>query len=202
MDDVDAALAAIRLSPADRGRVELIARRPAAGEREVLAEAVLDLNEGLVGDNWSVRPSSSTPDGSPHPQCQITLMSCRAAALFAGPRERWALAGDQLYVDLDLSLDNLPAGTGLRLGTAVLEISEKPHTGCRKFTERFGVDAFRLISSDVGRALRLRGVNARVVAPGTVSVGCEVAKILTAVASERGPRSRPHRPCSPRTAAG
>ena len=169
-------LTEVRAAPADCGRVELIARRPAEGEREVVSEAVLDPVEGLVGDNWLTRGSRATADGSAHPDAQLTVMSARAAALIAGPRDRWPLAGDQLYVDLDLSGANLPPGTRLAAGDAVIEITPLPHTGCGKFVRRFGVDAMRLVNSEVGRELNLRGVNARIVSGGPVRVGDELRK--------------------------
>jgi len=167
----------IRRSPADEGRVELIVRRPAVDQREVLAMATLDLAEGVVGDTWRARGSTRTPDGSADAQAQLTLMNARAAALVAGQPDRWQLAGDQLYVDLDLSENNLPARTRLELGTAVIEITSKPHLGCRKFSDRFGKDALLLVNSPTGQALRLRGANARVVVPGTVRVGDMIRKL-------------------------
>ena len=166
----------VRRSPPDHGRVDLIVRRPAENAREVLAEARLDRAQGLVGDTWRARPSGLTPDRSPHPDLQLTLMNCRVAALVAGGEERRPLAGDQLYVDLDLSEANLPPGTRLALGSAVIEISDKPHRGCAKFAARFGQEALRFVNSPVGRELRLRGVNARVVVSGTVRVGDAVRK--------------------------
>ena len=176
MDDVDAGLDRVRHAPADRGPVELIVRRPAVGEREILAAADVDLVSGLAGDTWSERPSRATPDGSPDQRCQITIMGARAAALLCGPRDQWPLAGDQLFVDLDISTTNLPPGTLLDVGTAVLEVSAHPHTGCAKFQDRFGTDALRLVNSPAGRELRLRGLNARVVVAGSVAAGDEVRK--------------------------
>jgi MOSC domain-containing protein YiiM len=167
----------IREAPADGGTVELIARRPAVDEREVLNEARLDTHDGLVGDTWHVRGSSRTPDGGPNPEAQITLMNARAAAAIAGDRERWALAGDQLYVDLDLSITNLPPGSRVQIGSAVIEFSEIPHTGCAKFSSRFGVDALKFVNSPVGRELRLRGANCRVVVAGTVHAGDTIRKL-------------------------
>jgi hypothetical protein len=167
----------VRAAPADSGVLELIARRPVPGERETIDAGDLSTEEGLVGDGWRARGSSHTPDGSAELPRQITLMSSRAADLFAGDRSRWSLAGDQLYVDLDISEDNLPAGSQVRIGSAVVEISIEPHTGCQKFTERFGLDAMRLVNSEEGRRLRLRGVNARVVEPGIVRVGDTVSKV-------------------------
>jgi hypothetical protein len=166
----------VRSAPKDAGTIELIARRPAENEREVLDEAELDPAAGLIGDCWRVKGSKSTPDGTAHPHMQLTLMNARAAALVAGPRERWPLAGDQLYVDLDLSKANLPPGTRLELGSAVIEITDIPHTGCGKFSQRFGVDAMKFVNSVEGRKLNLRGVNARIVNGGTVRTGDAVRK--------------------------
>jgi hypothetical protein len=175
--ELEAGLDVIRAAPADHGRVELIVRRPAVDEREELAVAELDCAHGLVGDTWRVRPSSSTPDGSAHPEKQITVMNARVVSLLASDPDRRALAGDQLYVDLDLGVVNLPAGTRLRVGTAVIEVTAPQHRGCAKFAARFGDDALRFVNSVEGQALRLRGLNARVVTGGTVRRGDGVAKI-------------------------
>lgn len=170
--ELEAGLPEILAAPRGEGTVELIVRRPAMDEREVLAEAELDVVEGLVGDMWKVRGSRRTPDGSSHPDMQLTLMSARVADLVAaGERERWQLAGDQLYVDLDLSVEHLPPGTRLAVGSAVVEITAEPHTGCAKFAARFGGDAHRFVNTRAHRHLRLRGVNARVVESGTVAMG-------------------------------
>ena len=177
LTSLEASLDHIREAPADGGTVELIARRPAEDEREVLTEAVLDLHDGLVGDTWRARGSSRTPDGGPNREAQLTLMNARAAAAIAGERERWPLAGDQLYVDLDLSLANLPPGSRVQIGSAVIEFSEAPHTGCAKFSARFGVDALRFVNSPIGRELRLRGANCRVVVAGTVRPGDSIRKL-------------------------
>jgi MOSC domain-containing protein YiiM len=167
----------IREAPADGGTVELIARRPAEDERELLTEARLDTHEGLVGDTWLVRGSRHTADGGPNPESQITLMNARAAAAIAGERQHWALAGDQIYVDLDLSQTNLPPGSRIQIGSAVIEFSETPHTGCAKFSARFGNDALRFVNSPVGRELRLRGANCRVVMAGVVRPGDAIRKL-------------------------
>jgi MOSC domain-containing protein YiiM len=177
--DFEGYLDRIREDSTDGGRLELIVRRPTVDEREVLAEATLDEAVGLVGDGWAARGSRSTPDGSADPDAQLTVMSTRVLEAIEPDRERWPLAGDQLYVDFDLSLETLPAGSRLAIGTAVIEVSETPHTGCAKFSARFGSDALRWINSPVGRAHRMRGLNARIVAAGTVRTGDAVRRVRT-----------------------
>jgi len=174
---LEAGLAQVMESPADEGTVELVVRRPAEGEREVLAEGLLDVEQGLVGDDWLSRGMRRSDDGSAPPGTQLTLMNARVIALIAGSRERWALAGDQLYVDLDLSPENLPPGTRLSVGGAVIETTTYPHTGCAKFSERFGPAAIRLVNSPSGRARRLRGMYARVVQNGSVRAGDAIRKL-------------------------
>ena len=177
-EELEAGLPVILAAPRGEGTVELIVRRPVMDEREMLAEAELDVEVGLVGDMWKVRPSKRTPDGSAHPVMQLTLMSARVADLVAGgDRDRWQLAGDQLYVDLDLSQEHLPAGTRLAVGSAVVEITAEPHTGCAKFAARFGGAAHRFVNVKTHRHLRLRGVNARVVEPGVVAPGDRIRKL-------------------------
>ena len=176
MDELAAGLDGIRQSPADHGRLHLIVRRPATGERELLEEGVLDPVTGLVGDNWPTRGMSVTPRRVPNPDAQLTLMNSRVAQLVAGHRARWALAGDQLYVDLDLGLTSLPPGTQLAIGSAVIEITAEPHTGCRKFVDRFGADAMSFVNSPEGRAFCLRGVNSKVVSAGQIRVGDTISK--------------------------
>ena len=177
MAELEAGLGEIRCSPKDEGVLELIVRRPQEDEREVLEEAELHAEEGLVGDSWRRRGSSRTADGSPHPDTQLNVMNSRAIALVARDRGRWPLAGDQLFIDLDLSDENLPAGTRLALGSAVIEVTAQPHTGCKKFVARFGLDAMKFVNSPVGKQLHLRGINARVVRPGVIRVGDVVRKI-------------------------
>ena len=171
------ALATALQSPTDDGTLDLIVRRPAVGRREVVDAAELDLATGLVGDTWNIRKSTRTKDGSPHPDMQLNVMNVRSTALVAQTPERWPLAGDQLYVDFDISGANLPAGTQLQIGTAVIEITPEPHTGCAKFTERFGLEAMRFVNSPVGRELNLRGICAKVVTPGTIRRGDTISKV-------------------------
>lgn len=175
--ELEAGVEEIQRSPKMEGVLAMIVRRPAVGEREVLQTGELDLVQGLVGDTWKVRSSSRTSDGTAHPDMQLNVMNARAIALVAQTQERWPLAGDQLFVDLDLSEANLPAGTRLALGSAVIEVTDQPHTGCQKFVARFGLDAMKFVNSPVGKELHLRGINARVVQPGTIRVGDVVKKI-------------------------
>lgn len=177
LEELEAGLDEIRQSPKDEGVLELIVRRPLIDEREVLAEGELNLADGLVGDNWRLRGSSRTPDGSSHPEMQLNIMNARAVALVAQHKDRWPLAGDQLFLDMDLSVENLPAGTRLAIGSAAVEVTAQPHTGCKKFVARFGLDAMKFVHSDVGKHLRLRGINARVVQPGVIRIGDMVKKI-------------------------
>jgi hypothetical protein len=176
LTELEAGLEEIRHSPADDGTLRLIARRPAVDERELIETGHLDPADGLLGDTWQARGSSRRPDGSADPEAQITVMNARLATLLAGSLDAGSIAGDQLYVDLDLSITNLPAGTTLAIGDALLEVSAAPHTGCAKFSGRFGVDALRFVSSPEGRELRLRGMNTRVIRGGAIRVGDRVRK--------------------------
>jgi MOSC domain-containing protein YiiM len=173
-DELEAGLDHVGDAPGDGGRLELVVRRPAIEERELLEAGELDLQLGLLGDNW---PDKGGEPGDP--EAQITVMNARAAALFADSPEHadWAWAGDQLYVDLDLGKENLPPGSRIAVGEAVLEVTAEPHLGCGKFSRRFGVDALKVVNSPVGREMRLRGLNAKVIQPGEVAVGDEVHKL-------------------------
>jgi hypothetical protein len=169
-DQLDAHLTGIEAAPREVGTVELIVRRPSNGEREVLDRGRLEPGVGLVGDNYVTRGSRETDDGRAHPLAELNLMGARALAAVAGDdRHRWALAGDQLIVDFDLSADHLPPGTRLQVGTAVIEVTTKPHNGCAKFAARFGREAARWVNQR--KDLRLRGINAVVVTAGEVVAG-------------------------------
>jgi hypothetical protein len=173
--ELQAGLPLIRRSPRDEGRLAMIVRRPRTEEREIMERGELDVYLGLIGDNWQARGNSSTQDGAAHPEMQLNLMNARAIDLIAGDKSRWHLAGDQLFVDLDLSGENLPPGTQLAIGTAVIEVTAVPHTGCKKFVSRFGLEAMKFVNSPVGRELNLRGINAKVVQGGKIRVGDAVS---------------------------
>ncbi len=175
--ELQAAIADIKSSPKDNGVVCKIVCRPATGERLELMEAKLDAVEGLAGDNWRSRGYRKTPDGSAHPDMQLNIMNARVISIIAKNESRWQLAGDQFFIDLDLSHENLPPGIQLQLGDAVIEITAEPHLGCGKFTERFGLDAGRFVNSTTGKSLNLRGVNARVIQSGSVLRGAIARKI-------------------------
>ena len=175
--ELEAGLDHIRQSPKDVGTLEMIVRRPHIDAREVLVEGELDLELGLVGDTWLERGSSRTADGSAHPDMQLNVINARLLDLVAQDKARWQLAGDQLVVDFDLSEANIPPGTQLAIGSAIIEVTAQPHTGCAKFVARFGREAMLFVNSPLGKQLHLRGINARVVQPGTIRQGDEVRKL-------------------------
>lgn len=177
MAELEAGLEPVRQAPKQQGVLEMIVRRPEVDQREIVETATLDLAEGLLGDNWKTRGSANMPDGSANPEAQITVMSSRAITLIAQSRERWPLAGDQLILDFDISVTNLPPGARLEIGEALLEVTAKPHTGCKKYVERYGTDAMMFVNSPMGRELCLRGIDTRIVRPGRIRVGDVVRKV-------------------------
>ncbi len=172
LSELEAGLGSILQSPKDNGLLQYIVRRPRVDEREIVSEALLEPQKGLIGDTWVSRGK-----GPQDPNHQLTLMNTRVIALVAGTQDRWSLAGDQLFVDLDLSAANLPAGSRLVIGTAIIEISALPHTGCEKFKSRFGRDALVFVNGPAHRDLHLRGVNARILQPGMVKIGDTIRKL-------------------------
>ena len=175
--ELEAGLDELRASPVGEGVLQLIVRRPSEDEREVVSQAGLAETEGMVGDRWDVAGFGEGPDRY---DTQLTLMNARAAALIAGEPENWPPAGDQLYVELSLASADLPPGSRLEIGSALIEITAVPHTGCGKFVRRFGVDAMKFVNSPVGRELNLRGVNAKVVRGGVVAQG-DAIRLVDAV---------------------
>lgn len=176
MIELEAGLDHIRQAPKDNGVLRMIVRRPHVDQREILYQGELHPREGLVGDAWKVQAGHRS-DEPRHRNRQITIMNARAIALLAQDKERWALAGDQLYVDLDLSDDNLSPGSRLAIGSAILEVSAAPHTGCKKFSSRFGLEALKFVNSPEGKGLHLRGINTRIVQGGVIQVGDVVRKV-------------------------
>lgn len=185
-DELEAGMPDILASPKDQGVVRMIVRRPEVGRREVVDTGELDIAQGLVGDNWQARGSRQTEDGSAHPEMQLNLMNARVVALVAGSEDRWALAGDQFFVDLDLGKENLPAGTRLAMGSAIIEVTAVPHLGCKKFVARFGRDAMKFVNSPRGKRHCLRGINAKIVTSGRVSTGDVIRKVSQRRASING----------------
>jgi MOSC domain-containing protein YiiM len=175
--ELEAGMEHIRQSPKDQGTLQMIVRRPNVDEREILPEGELNTTEGLVGDTWKVRMNVHSTDSRPNPNKQITIMNARTIALLAQSEEYWSLAGDQLFVDMDLSDDNLPPGTQLAIGSAIVEVSPDPHTGCQKFSSRFGVDALKFVNSPEGKRLHLRGINTRVIQGGVIHIRDIIQKI-------------------------
>lgn len=175
--ELEAGLDKIFQSPKDEGILEMIVARPNINERNILETGELNTETGLVGDNWKTRGSSRTNDGFGHPEMQLNIINARAISLIAQTKERRQMAGDQLYVDFDLSEENLPPGSRLQIGSAIIEITNIPHNGCKKFTNRFGIDAVRFVNSEIGKQLHLRGLNAKVVRAGKIRIGDIIEKV-------------------------
>jgi MOSC domain-containing protein YiiM len=173
LPEIERVAAGIGSSPTGNGVVEMIVCRPSRDERRVLDEGVLDETHGLLGDSWEARGAAN---GGPDPLRQITVINSRVLAAIAD-RDRWELAGDQLIVDLDLSIESLPPGTRLQIGDAVGEVTEPPHTGCSKFAGRFGADALAWANGPTGRPQRRRGMHVRVLVSGTVRSGDAIRKL-------------------------
>jgi hypothetical protein len=177
LEELQEGMNEILLSPQERGTLRAIVIRPETDARVSLQQCELSPEGGMHGDNWAKGCWMSLPDGQPDPDVQVTLMNARTIALIAQDEARWRLAGDNLFVDLDLSGENLPPGTRLSIGSALLEITAVPHKGCRKFAAHYGVDATHFVNSRDGLRLHLRGIYARIVERGVVAVGDTIAKL-------------------------
>jgi hypothetical protein len=177
ISELELGIEEIKASPKDNGVLKMIVCRPETEIREIINSGEINLEDGLAGDNWKTRGSSHTSDNSADPEAQITLMNSRVIQLLTDDKENWKWAGDQLFVDMDLGIDNLPPHSHIQIGSAILEISAKPHTGCKKFSGRFGIEALEFISTPFGKALRMRGVNAKVIQAGQIKVGDVVKKL-------------------------
>lgn len=177
MDELAAGLPEVRQSPANGGTLVQIVVRPDKELRQLPESCVVTAEDGIPGDRWAKYCTHKLEDGRLNPETQLTLMNSRVVSLVAGTRERWALAGDNLMVDLDLSIENLATGQQLRIGEAVLEITAPPHTGCSKFLKRFGADALKFVNATEHKSMRLRGIHARVIQPGRIRVGDRIEKL-------------------------
>ncbi len=177
LNDLQLGLDKIISSPKQIGTVKMIVSRPKIGIRKIQEMAELDKDLGLIGDNWHDRDSSNMQDKSADIETQLTIMNSCVIALITQNCDQWPLAGDQLYIEMDISKNNLPPGSLLKLGNALLKISKKPHTGCKKFSERFGLDALKFVSSRQGRELSLRGINTSIIKSGMVQTGDKVMKV-------------------------
>ena len=176
--DIETEVIDIKKSPRNEGIVELIVARPGVGQRQEIDNGELDLEQGLIGDNWIKRVSDRTKGRSAYLDRQLTLMNSKAIQAIAKEKNRWKLSGDQFFVGLDLSPENLPPGTQLSMGTAIIVVTSPPHLGCKKFAEKFGQEALKFVNSELGISLNLRGINARVIFPGSVSRGSIIKKVI------------------------
>lgn len=168
--EIEMNLGKVLESPKDNGTLNLIVRRPQEDAREVLETGELDIANGLVGDCWPTYNEGEI-------DTQLAIMNSRIIDLLAQDKDRWKLAGDQLFIDLNLTDENLPAGTRLEIGSAVIEVTSQPHNGCKKFVARFGLDAMKFVNSPVGKQYHLRGIYAKVIRSGTIRPGDTVKKI-------------------------
>lgn len=163
LDKLEAGFDGLRPPPGERGGLTAIARRSRDGSRELPVTAELSVADGLVGDAWSRRPPRD-------PNAQLTVMRQDIALLIANGQPL-SLFGDNLFVDFDISGAHLPAGTRLRLGECLVEVTPEPHNGCRKFRDRFGQDALRFTALRRIRPHNARGIHWRVIEGGIIRIG-------------------------------
>jgi MOSC domain-containing protein YiiM len=167
----------ILAAPQDDGVLRSIVERPSHGERLTPKASEVSLARGVHGDHWEKGCWRTTEDGKPDPDVQICIMSARCIELIAGSIENWPPAGDNLFIDMDLTPANMPPGQRFAIGTALFEITGVPHNGCDQFIARFGRDAVLFVNTGDGKRLRLRGIYARVIKDGRIAAGDRVAKL-------------------------
>jgi hypothetical protein len=176
LEELQSHLDSIKQSPQDDGILKAIVIRPVSNERVGMESSVVTPDGGVHGDRWAKQAWLNLPEEELEPKAQITVMNSRAAEVIARNRARWPLAGDNLYVDLDLSEDNLQAGQQLSIGSAVFEITPQPHNGCGKFEQRFGAEALKWVNSEEGKHHHLRGIYIKVVKAGVINVDDTITK--------------------------
>lgn len=175
--ELAAALPQVTAGPKDHGELKAIFVRPGPGQRLDVSSVAISSAGGLEGDHWAKGCWKSLPDGSPDPDVQVFIMNARFLDLIAQERSHWASCGNSFVADMDLGADNLPVGTRLKAGSAELEITAVPGTGCEAFIEWYGRDACVFVNTGEGKKNRLRGVYARVVKDGVVRIGDTLTKI-------------------------
>jgi MOSC domain-containing protein YiiM len=175
--ELEQTLPTVLASPRDVGRLEVIVVRPTADERQTPASILITPERGVEGDHWLSDFPTDPTHNEMHLDSQVSLMNARFLRQIAVEEEAVCLAGDNLVVDLDLSEENLPAGSRLAIGDAVtLEITATPHTGCTKLAARYGQESRAFMNNPRGTALHLRGRYARVLTAGTATIGDTVRK--------------------------
>lgn len=175
--EIDQRLSSVLDSPKDQGTVEMIVVRPFKNQRKTLIHVLFSPEAGVTGDNWKTQCWKKLNDGQSDPDVQVAIMNARMIDMLTDDKAHWPLAGDQLFVDFDLSVTNLSPGDQLQIGDAVLQITAEPHRGCSKFKQRFGELAMHCVNSAQGDAHRLRGIYAKIISAGNVSVGDVIHKI-------------------------
>lgn len=169
--DLAAAMPSILSAPRDAGIVRLVCTRPKPNTRVFPDVLTLTRSLGIGGDYHPSQPWLELPDGTPDPRIEVAIMPSRVLDLVWRERDRVAHPGDNIAVDMLLSEDNLPVGTQLSVGTAIVEVSDVANDGCAKWKVRCGRAAYDWIITPDHLKLRLRGLYARIVQDGEVRIG-------------------------------
>ncbi len=167
----------LEAAPKVNGKLDMIIMRPEHGARVPLGTVEVTAKGGVAGDHWAKGCWSSLPDGSPNPDVQICMMMSGCIEAIAGEKANWPAAGDNFFLDMDLTPANMPPGTCFAIGSAEFVVTDEPHNGCQSFIDRYGRDACLFVNTGPGKELRLRGIYARVTRDGSVSVGDSVRKL-------------------------